>query len=297
MIPFGTGSCSARATTSTSALKIVKKFEVSLGRVGLAARLGFPKRAAGETKSEFNDRVFEYTQKKKMYNEEERAAADAKRRRESEDQAEAERTAQPQYATGMSIDGYVKKLPPGTRRSTAPTRRTGNCPSGSATGSPPPRARTRPTVPGGRDRDAPARPEAFQASKRVAPHHKTHLHNLSTRSRCAPSAPFWRFEGRTTPATPANRETDRAAPRKPIVIGLEFAIFDQFGPFGAPICGTKPIPVPGEAAGKPWRSRVAAWFARFAPSWLFRSVARGTWTIDSLWRTAKMLESGWNIGA
>ena len=47
-------------------LKIVKTMQVSLGRVGLAARLGFPRRQNGESKDEFNDRVAEFQQQRKM---------------------------------------------------------------------------------------------------------------------------------------------------------------------------------------------------------------------------------------
>ncbi len=92
------------------ALKIIKTMEVSLGRVGLAARLNFPRRAKCETKSEFNDRVRQHQADKKRAEEQDRILANAKRLREVAEAEEAERNAHPGFEAGMSLDAYIEKV-------------------------------------------------------------------------------------------------------------------------------------------------------------------------------------------
>ncbi len=64
----------------------------------------------GETKEEFNERVIEHREKVQRSHAQATAFDHAKRMREMEDAEEAERLKQPQFAPGMSIEAYIKKI-------------------------------------------------------------------------------------------------------------------------------------------------------------------------------------------
>ena len=93
-----------------AALKIIKTMEVSLGQVGLAPKLSFPRKMMGETRDEFNQRVDEYRGKTREAEWRERELSNAKRLREIEEAREAERTAHPGFDPCMTIEEYIKKV-------------------------------------------------------------------------------------------------------------------------------------------------------------------------------------------